>query len=89
MAKHKKYVVEFQNSKGKTKIIGKVDNFKEFREILFEFLEDKHFHSYYQRYWKANGKIICDVGSHVEFFLISRNDKRYEIDFDEFMRGNR
>lgn len=89
MTKHKRYVIEFQNSKDKTKVIGKVDNFDEFRDVLFKFLEDRHFCSYYQRYWMANGKIICDVGSHVEFFLISRNDKRCKIDYEEFMRGNR
>ena len=35
MTKHKRYVIEFQNSKDKTKVIGKVDNFEEFKEVLF------------------------------------------------------
>lgn len=89
MGKHKRYIVELQNSKGGTRIIGKVDNFDEFCNVLSKFLEDRHFNSYYQRYWKADRKIICDVGSHVEFFLISRNDKRCEIDYEEFMRGDK
>ena len=64
MGKHKRYIVEFQNSKGGTRIIGKVDSFDEFCNVLSKFLEDRHFNSYYQRYWKADRKIICDVGSH-------------------------
>ena len=70
-----KYKVEFKNSYDKTRIISYANTIKECWDIIFEFLEDHNYKSYYQRTRIGDdGKVHIDVGSWSEFFYISRTN---------------
>lgn len=78
-----KYIVEFENSSNQFRVIGRANNFDEFFKIISNFMEERHFKSYYQRYWVEGGKLKVDVGSHTEFFYVSRSDGN-DMTLDEF-----
>lgn len=82
----KKYIVEFRNGIKQYRVIGKANNFDEFYEIISKFMEERHFKSYYQRYWIEDGKMKCDVGSYTEFFYVSRSDGS-DMTLDEFHKN--
>ena len=65
--------VYFENSWGEKREIGRGDNEKGAFEIIKDFLSAHNFISYYTRYWEENGYLKVDVGSHTEFFYISKN----------------
>lgn len=60
----------FQNSKGEERLIAEPSNREEVINEINKFLNDHNFKSYYTRVWEANGRLILDVGSHVEFFIL-------------------
>lgn len=64
--------VYFENSLGKKREIGQADNKERAFEIIKDFLFAHNFISYYTRYWEENGYLKVDVGSHTEFFYISK-----------------
>ena len=65
--------VYFENSQGKKREIGQVDNEEKAFWVIKDFLSVHNFISYYTRYWEENGYLKVDVGSHTEFFYISKN----------------
>ena len=69
-----KYIVEFGARLEKSRIIGDAETVKECHQIIMKFLDDHDYKSYYQRMWIEDGKVVVDVGSRSEFFLISRSD---------------
>lgn len=68
-----KMKVYFENSQGKKREIGQADNREKAFEIIENFLFEHNFTSYYTRYWEEDGYLKVDVGSHTEFFYISKN----------------
>lgn len=65
--------VYFENSQGKKKEIGQVDSEEKAFEIIKNFLSAHNFTYYYIRYWGEDGYLKVDVGSHTEFFYISKD----------------
>lgn len=72
-----KYIVEFDNGHS-IRVIGEVDTYQETSYIIRKFLEEHNYKSHYWRYWVTEDrkKITVDVGSHTEFFFISRDDNK-------------
>lgn len=61
--------VLFENSNGKTRIIGEVITQKEVFKVINKFLDEHNYKSYYMRTWKTDDKTtVVDVGSHTERF---------------------
>lgn len=60
----------FQNSKGEERLIAEPANREEVNKEINKFLEDHNFKSYYIRVLEADGRLIFDVGSHTEFFIL-------------------
>ena len=60
----------FQNSKGKERLIAEPLNRKEVNKEINKFLDEHNFKSYYTRVWEADGRLIFDVGSWSEVFIL-------------------
>lgn len=60
----------FQNSKGKERLIAEPSNREEVYNEINKFLDDHNFKSHYTRVWEENGRLVLDVGSWSEFFLL-------------------
>ena len=60
----------FQNSRGEERLIAEPSNREEVNKEINKFLDDHNFKSYYTRVWEENGRLIFDVGSHTEFFIL-------------------
>ena len=60
----------FQNSRGEERVIAEPQNREEISKEINKFLDDHNFKSYYTRVWEENGRLIYDVGSHTEFFIL-------------------
>jgi hypothetical protein len=60
----------FQNSRGEERVIAEPTNREEISKEIDKFLDDHNFKSYYTRVWEENGRLIYDVGSHTEFFVL-------------------
>ena len=60
----------FQNSRGIEHLIAEPLNKEEVNKEIDKFLDDHNFKSYYSRVWKADGRLVFDVGSHTEFFIL-------------------
>lgn len=61
--------VLFENSNGKTRIIGEVITQKEAFKVVDSFLDEHNYKSYYKRTWKTDDKTTAvDVGSYTERF---------------------
>ena len=60
----------FQNSRGEERVIAEPTNREEIGKEIDKFLDDHNFKSYYTRVWEENGRLIYDVGSHTEFFIL-------------------
>ena len=65
--------VYFENSQGKKREIGQVDSKEKAFEIIKDFLLEHDFTSYYTRYWEKGDYLKIDVGSHTEFFYVSKD----------------
>ena len=62
----------FQNSAGNKRVIGTGETENDCIEIMYDFLRDHNFKSYYTRVWVSSENPCFkkyDVGSHTEFFL--------------------
>ena len=73
----------FQNSKGEERLIAEPANREEVNKEINKFLEDHNFKSYYIRVWEADGRLILDVGSHTEFFILEG------MNFQEWSKSNK
>lgn len=62
--------VEFKNSYGVRRVIGECETEKEAFKIIYDFLKDHNYKSYYTRTREIEDRIWVDVGSHTEFFYI-------------------
>ena len=60
----------FQNSRGVERLIAEPLNKQEVNKEIDRFLDDHNFKSYYTRVWEADGRLVFDVGSHTEFFIL-------------------
>ena len=68
--RRRKVKLIFQNSRGEERVIAEPSNREEVNKEINKFLDDHNFKSYYTRVWEENGRLIFDVGSHTEFFLL-------------------
>lgn len=64
--------VYFKNSSGKEILIGEADNDKQAMKIIKGFCRERGFDIPYTRCWEVpeKSRIIVDVSSHTEFFII-------------------
>lgn len=80
-----KYQVIFENRFGAERIVGLAENFKEANQIISKFCEDRNYRIPYVRDWVEGRRLVKDVGSHVEFFYIARDDGK-EIIMEEYLK---
>lgn len=73
----------FQNSKGEERLIAEPANREEVNKEINKFLEDHNSKSYYIRVLEADGRLIFDVGSHTEFFILEGTT------FEEWSKSNK
>lgn len=65
------FKVFFENSAGKSRLIGTAETKGNAFKVIRDFLKDHNFISYYTRTWEPCEKhTIVDVGSYTEFFHI-------------------
>ena len=67
------YPVYFENSKGERRIIGEAFDLKAAFDLISTFLVDHDYKSYYTRLSALPNEWEIDVGSHSEFFYVSRD----------------
>lgn len=60
----------FQNRYGKERLIAEPSNREEVNREINKFLNDHNFKSYYTRVWEENNRLIFDVGSWSELFVL-------------------
>ena len=60
----------FQNSRGDERLIAEPSNREEVVKEINKFLNDHNYKSYYTRVWEDDGRLVFDVGSHTEFFIL-------------------
>lgn len=60
----------FQSSNGSERVIAEVNSFAEANEEMDKFMEERNFQSYYKRLWDRDGRLMVDVGSWTEFFIV-------------------
>ena len=60
----------FQNSRGEERVIAEPSNREEVNNEINKFLDEHKFKSYYTRVWEENGRLIFDVGSWSEVFIL-------------------
>ena len=60
----------FQNSRGEERVIAEPSNREEVNKEINKFLDDHNFKSYYTRVWEENDRLIFDVGSWSEVFIL-------------------
>ena len=70
------YKVEFENSNGIRREIGRAAQHNEAFKIINDFLDDHNYKCYYMRSWvSAENETCIDVGSWSEFFYITEVEK--------------
>lgn len=66
--------VLFEDRYGRYREIGNAETKKEVNTIIYNFLKDCNFKSYYTRNWirenESNYHVMYDIGSHSEFFFV-------------------
>ena len=60
----------FQNSRGVERLIAEPSNREEVVKEINKFLNDHNYKSYYTRVWEDDDRLVFDVGSHTEFFIL-------------------
>ena len=60
----------FQNSRGVERLIAEPSNREEVVKEINKFLYVHNYKSYYTRVWKEDGRLVFDVGSYTEFFIL-------------------
>lgn len=73
----------FQNSRGEESVIAEPSNREEVNKEINKFLDDHNFKSYYTRVWAENGRLIFDVGSWSEVFILEG------MNFDDWTKGEK
>lgn len=71
----------FKNSEGKIRQIAKCETVKDVGHEIQKFLDAHNYKSYYQRSWGNDKKVVIDVGSHTEFFVLR------DISYDEYSKA--
>ena len=71
----------FKNSKGKMRLIAECETVKDVGLEIQKFLDAHNYKSYYQKSWGNDKKVIIDVGSHTEFFVLR------DITYDEYSKS--
>lgn len=69
-----KYKVVLNQYGTKDTLIGEANTPKECWNIMFQFLEDRNYKSYYQRYWVVDNCFTVDYGSYSSFFHVYKTD---------------
>lgn len=59
-----------QNSRDQERLIAEPSNREEVNKAINKFLDEHNFKSYYTRVWEENDRLVFDVGSHTEFFIL-------------------
>lgn len=62
--------LKFQSSNGNERVIAEVNDVNEALHEINKFLDEHNFKSYYTRTWHENNRVIMDVGSWSEFFIL-------------------
>ena len=60
----------FKNSQGKERLIAECETTKDVSREIHKFLDDHNYKSYYSRSWGDEEKVMIDVGSYSEFFIL-------------------
>ena len=60
----------FRNCKQEDRELAIVQTHEEAMKIIYSFLEDHNYKSFYYRKWEEEGETMIDVGSHTEFFVL-------------------
>ena len=77
--------VYFENSRGEKRTIGIADKKETAWKIIFDFLAEHEYKTYYQRVNKFNDDIEkIDVGSHTEFFWFVPENQKHKFEEEEF-----
>ena len=71
----------FQNSRGVERMIAEPSNREEVVKEINKFLDDHNYKSYYTRVWEDDDRLVFDVGSHTEFFILEG------MSFEEWSNG--
>ena len=71
----------FQNSRGVERLIAEPSNREEVVKEINKFLNDHNYKSYYTRVWEDDDRLVFDVGSHTEFFILEG------MSFEEWSNG--
>ena len=66
------FKVTFKDKNGNKKIIGFAIGSNKACKLIYDFLDEHNYKSYYKKFWVENGKIQVDVGSWTELFYIER-----------------
>lgn len=75
----------FKNCQGKERLIAECETTKDVSREIHKFLDDHNYKSYYSRSWGDEEKVMIDVGSYSEFFVlrgISHSDYIKELQKD-------
>lgn len=62
----------FRDSYGRRRLIGNPTDEQGANLLIKAFLSARHYKSYYTRVWTENNETWFDVGSHSEFFILSK-----------------
>ena len=61
----------FQNYNGQERVVAEVNDEREAMKEINKFCSERDFKIHYVRTWKgSDGRMIYDVGSHSEFFIL-------------------
>ena len=60
----------FQNSRGVERLIAEPSNREDVIKEINKFLDNYNYKSYYTRVWEEDDRLVFDVGSHTEFFIL-------------------
>ena len=70
----------FQNSRGVERLIAEPSNREEVVKEINKFLDDHNYKSYYMQVCEDNGRLMIDVGSWSEVFILDG------VSFDDWIR---
>ena len=80
--------VEFENRHDVRRVIGECETEEEAFKIIYDFLKEHNYESYYTRVnYLSDNHLWVDVGSHVEFFHIYKQESYMAKLFLRFVFG--
>ena len=93
----------FKNSQDKERLITECETTKDVSREIHKFLDDHNYKSYYSRSWGDEEKVMIDVGSYSEFFVVkgishseyikdlksdeNPDEKYHQITMDEYLES--